>query len=138
MHHWRKIVDRTSASITPPEPHLLLRDSRKELKKDNFRRCVLDAATAAEMSLIYLRDQSLEKTDSKIASAVKKKYKNIGMLSEYLKLLDIELPAKINDHVATPRNKAIHEGRHPTETDAQHCLKKAEELVELVFSRKSL
>ncbi len=131
---WRRILELTGMESAPPEPHILLRDSRIEYGRKNYRRCVLDAATAAEMALIKLQDSTLLNTDLKIAKSVRKKYRGIYELVEYLKTTEVEFPKdQINNDVAKPRNKAIHEGVMPSKEQAVACLEKATELVNRAF-----
>lgn len=133
---WNRILNLTGKQVVPPEAHLLLRDSRIELRKKNYRRSVLDAATASEMALIELRDATLLNTEPKISSLVKKKYKGIFELVEYLKKTDVTIPEDIVKEVARPRNKAIHQGIMPNKDEAMACLKKSSELVKQSFPIK--
>lgn len=130
---WNRILDLTAQQTAPPEAHILLRDSRIELRKKNYRRSVLDAATAAEMALIELRDSTLVNTEPKISSLVKKKYKGIFELVDYLKKTTVTIPEDIVKEVARPRNKAIHQGIMPNKDEAMACLKKSSELVNQSF-----
>ncbi len=49
-----------------------------------------------------------------------------------------KLPAKIQQDISEPRNKAIHQGHEPDGAIAASALAKAEEIVDLAFPWKKL
>ncbi len=130
---WERILNLAATESLPPEAHILLRDARRELISKNYRRSVLDAATAAEISLTKLRDDSLIGIDAKIVKLVQQKYQQISGLVEYLGKIDVVIPPRIQQEIAEPRNLAIHQGLKPDEETAKTCIKKATEIIDLVF-----
>jgi HEPN domain-containing protein len=135
---WGKILKAASSGINPPEAHLFLRDARRELGAQRYRRSVLDAATAAEIALTKLRDDALAGSDPHMGEYVREKAQQIGRLVEFLCKQGRKLPDRIQQEIAEPRNRAIHEGREPDEGTATKALEKAEEVLDLAFPWKKL
>jgi hypothetical protein len=99
---------------------------------------VLDAATAAEIALTTLRDHVLASNDPKVGEYVQERAQQIGRLVGFLTKQGQALPDRIQQEIAEPRNKAIHEGREPDEETAAKSLRKAEEVLDLAFPWKKL
>ncbi|HEX5593424.1 MAG TPA: hypothetical protein VFX35_08760 [Solirubrobacterales bacterium] len=135
---WGKVLKKASDGTLPPEAHLFLRDARHARNTGHHRRSVLDSATAAELSLARLRDNYLVSSDSRLASYVGKKARQIDGLSRFLKEVGRRLPGGIKDDLNEPRNKAIHAGHELDEETADAALRKAEEVVDLAFPWKKL
>jgi hypothetical protein len=135
---WGKVLKAASDGANPPEAHLFLRDARRELGAERYRRSVLDAATAAEIALTTLRDDVLAGSDSKVAEYVQERAQQIGRLVGFLGKQGQPLPDRIQQEIAEPRNKAMHEGREPNEETAAKAIGKAEEVVDLAFPWKKL
>jgi hypothetical protein len=128
---WERILTKASEGVDPPEAHLFIRDARQALNDGNHRRAVLDAATAAEISLAELRDKAVQGADSGLAVYIEKKVKQIERLAGFLRAVGETLPENITEDIARPRNDAIHRGHDPSEEIAAKALLKAEEIVEL-------
>ncbi len=135
---WGKLLNAASSGAKPPEAHLFLRDARRELGAMRYRRSVLDAATAAEIALTKLRDDVLFDSDPTVGEYVREKAQQIGRLVDFLNKQGRKLPDRIQQEIAEPRNKAIHEGREPDEETATKALVKAEEVLDLAFPWKKL
>lgn len=135
---WGGALARASDGARPPEAHIFLRDARHAKNIGQFRRSVLDSATAAELSLAKLRDEYLSSNDARLADYVGKKARQIDGLSRFLKDMGRKLPNGIKSELNDPRNKAIHAGREPDEETASKALKKAEEVLGLAFPWKKL
>lgn len=108
------------------------------MNEGRLRRSVLDTATAAEVALTKLRDDVLAGGDPKVSEYVQEKAQQIGRLVEFLSKQGGKLPDGIQQEIARPRNKAIHEGREPDEETATKALEKAEEVLDLAFPWKNL
>jgi HEPN domain-containing protein len=135
---WRKILMKASQGVLPPEPYIFLKDARRALNEKRYRRSVLDSATAAEVALTKLRDEALVHTQSPIAAYVQDKAQQISGLVEFNRRDGRALPKRIQQEIAEPRNKAIHEGREPDAETARLALKKGEEVVAHAFPRRHL
>ncbi len=130
---WQSILDIVSTGKKPPESHLFLSDALKMINAKRYRRSVLDSATAAEIALIEMRDNTLVGVDEKVSDYVKLKAEQIYNLVQYLKKSDVDLPDKIKEEIAEPRNKSIHFGVEPDEVVARNCLNKAREVSHRIF-----
>ena len=83
---------------------------------------MLDAATAAELSLAKLRDDYLSSNDTRLAGYVRRKARQIDGLSSFLKDMGRKLPDGIKGELNDPRNKAIHAGHELDEETADAAL----------------
>lgn len=135
---WGRALAKASDGTNPPEAHLFLRDARRELSAERYRRSVLDTATAAEIALTKLRDDVLAGSNPKVVEYVQEKAQQIGRLVEFLRQQGQKLPDRIQQEIAQPRNRAIHEGREPDKATAIKALEKAEEVLDLAFPGKKL
>jgi hypothetical protein len=135
---WRRLLARAGGGEEPPDAHLFLRDARRALSEGRHRRSVLDSATASEVALTKLRDERLADAEAGLAEYAKGKAQQIMGLVGFLGRVGLELPGRIQQEIAEPRNKAIHQGEHLDRETALAALKKAEEVVDLAFPRKQL
>jgi hypothetical protein len=135
---WGRILTKASEGVDPPEAHLFIRDARQALNESNHRRAVLDAATAAEISLAELRDKAVQGADSGLAVYIEKKVAQIDRLAGFLRAVGETLPENITEDIARPRNDAIHRGHDPSKEIAAKALLKAEEITELATPWSSL
>lgn len=69
---------------------------------------------------------------------MRKEAKQLSGLAEFLRDMNQKLPAKIQQDISEPRNKAIHQGHEPDGAIAASALAKAEEIVDLAFPWKKL
>jgi hypothetical protein len=135
---WGRILARASSGDRPPEAHVFLRDGRSARNAGQYRRSVLDSATAAELALAKIRDDELAGSRRRFAHYVRERSQQINRLTEFLSAMDRKIPSLIQQEIAEPRNKAIHEGHKPDESVATAALAKAEEVVGLAFPWKNL
>jgi hypothetical protein len=127
---WQRAVRETNASRRPPEAHLLLRDARAAANRRLVRRCVLDAATAAEVVLTPLLAALLDKALGRSTrGTLVPDTTNISRKIPALVALGISLPAHLQRDLFNLRNKVIHEGRNPTIGEARKALDAAAEVV---------
>ena len=135
---WGRMLARASDGTRPSEAHVFLRDARHAKNIGHLRRSVLDSATAAELSLAKLRDDCLSSSDTRLASYVSRKARQIDGLSRFLKCMGRRLPDGIDGDLNKPRNEAIHAGHQPDEETATKALEKAEDVLDLAFPWKKL
>jgi HEPN domain-containing protein len=135
---WRKILEKASGGAEPAGAHLFLRDARRALNEGHTRRSVLDSATAAEVGLTRLRDNALANAAPKLAEYTRDHAQQIMRLVRFLDSVGKKLPGRIQQDIAEPRNRAIHEGEQPDREAAATALAKAEEIVDLAFPWKKL
>lgn len=118
--------DQISTSIQLANEHkrpvlefYLLLDSQRELVEDNFRKVVLDAATALEVCFIKLISANLN-IDDALKNLLLEKHNSLFQKRQLLKVLKIDLPRLPQEYqdFEKLRNKAIHAGTLPTEKEA--------------------
>ncbi|HEY2054113.1 MAG TPA: hypothetical protein VGH14_09280 [Solirubrobacterales bacterium] len=99
---------------------------------------MLDSATAAELALAKLRDDSLAASPAHIARHIRKSVRHIGRLATFLQMSRTDIPTDVDKEIGIPRNEAIHAGDDLDEETAEKALAKAEQLVDLAFPWKKL
>lgn len=127
---WHRAVREANAGRPAPEPHLLLRDARAAANRRLLRRCVLDAATAAEVVLSPLLASHLDKaigrsTRETLVSGQAAISRKIAALVA----LGIQLPSHLQRDLFNLRNKVIHEGRNPAIGETRRALDAASEVL---------
>lgn len=91
----------------PPPEWLLLRDARSLHHSREWRRSVIDAATAAEISITAWLDRRLNATEEAIKSALLAPARTLGPLSNLFAKLGGDLPSEFDSQLIAPRNKAM-------------------------------
>jgi hypothetical protein len=127
---WRPILDHVSAGREPPSDRLLLRDARVQLAERHSRRAVLDAATAAELSLTQMLDDSLTGLPSEIRELIRRGARQLGPLASTLHRLGVTLPDSLPRDLVELRNRVIHAGYQPSMDAARRTVQLAHDLVE--------
>lgn len=135
---WGGALAKASDGAQPPEAHVFIRDARHAKNIGQFRRSVLDSATAAELALAKLRDEVLADSDRPLGDYVRGRVRQIDGISNFLLKVGRTIPPRIREEIAEPRNRAIHAGREPDEDAAVKALGKAEEVVDLAFPWRKL
>lgn len=135
---WHQILAATGKGLTPPDEHLLLRDSLEAIFENHARRAILDAATAAEISLAALLDKEIKLAAASERQAVRKRNNNIGRLTRTLRKYGISIRADVQKDLADCRNKAIHAGLKPSLEEARLAREIATEIVEMANPKGTL
>jgi hypothetical protein len=139
LPEWHLALRLAELQQNPPTEYTFLRDARGSLRQQSTRRAVLDAATAAEISLAKLLDAQTASAAEPIRDAVRDGNNNLGRMTTTLrKTFKVKLPNDIQGGLAKPRNDAIHAGKPPTTDEATLALKIAEELVDLATPQSEL
>lgn len=122
---------RFAARQQMPAPEwLLLRDARALHQSGEWRRAVIDAATAAELAINAWIDRRLASTEAAVRSALLSDSRTLGPLSKQFRRLGGNLPNNFAQQVITPRNKAMHRGHPLTESESGQALSCARTLLE--------
>lgn len=136
---WQRAVHRASTGGMPPTEYVLLIDARRNLRNDDLRRAVLDAATGAEIALTRMLHARLASSPVVIANLVKDRWQQISSLTKALKRFDVTLPAGIDgESLAKPRNEAIHRGAKPTREQANKSIDIASKVIETALPLDSI
>jgi hypothetical protein len=135
---WGKMLRRASEGRTPPESHVFLRDARRAKNLGHHRRSVLGSATAAELALVKLREDSLARCRADIAQTVRRNVQRIGPIAKFLEKSRRDIPPNVDKEIGRPRNDAIHAGDELDEETAEKALTRAEQVVNLAFPWRKL
>jgi HEPN domain-containing protein len=125
-----------SCGLDVPLAHIVLRRSLVELHAGEYRLCVIDACSAAEIALDAaltaqlrargLRDGEIEGL-LRLASGISQAfslYRDVVMAGQ-----SAVSQNRIGDQLARPRNRAVHAGDHPDEAVAKRAFETAALLV---------
>jgi hypothetical protein len=134
-------MDLAASDSSPHVEWLFIRDARSLLNAGEYRRAVIDACTAAELSVTALIDRKFE-----IAGTSQKDRED--QFSEHhglAKLIELhngfkagKLPKRLYQEVGAPRNKAAHVGAMSSESEARAALIKAAEVVAIAYPLGSI
>lgn len=113
-----------STGQSPPGYYQQITSALKYFHNNDYRQCVLDAATAFEMAMTQILDTRLKELTPIQRKLIEDKYVQIVGLSDSLRKLGVLMPTKadIQTKIAEPRNSAIHRGKTITKVVAQDAL----------------
>lgn len=133
----RKCLDLAGSGTQPPDEWLFIRDARSLVNAEQYRRAVIDACTAAELSLTARIDAQFNKNGTNAADREKefKSHHGISRLKALHKKVGApeSLPKRLVEDVGSIRNKAAHKGYVPTLTETTLAIQIAATVVELVY-----
>jgi hypothetical protein len=121
------------ADVAPQLAWTLLRDARSLAIADQRRRAVIDAATAGELAVTAMLDDSLKTETATEAARLKRR---APMLSQKVDLLDSRghpLPQSFRLDLMYKRNEAVHEGTQVTPAECGAAIAEAAAVVETAF-----
>lgn len=123
---------RANAGDRPPEALLLLRDARAAFHRDMYRRCVLDAAIAVEVSASALLEQLLNRAVGQQAGkSLVRPRDPISRKVEVLRSFAVPLPQDLSPALFNVRNRVIHQGAQASQGEARSALSAATEAVRI-------
>lgn len=99
-----------TCAVPVPLEWQLMREARHRLWQDQWRACVLDAGTAAELALTRLIDSLLGGTPAPAREALLETHRTLGGRATLYPRLGGSLPTSFHNDVVRPRNAATHEG----------------------------
>ncbi|OBA64699.1 hypothetical protein A5647_24815 [Mycobacterium sp. 1100029.7] len=121
------------SEVEPPLAWTLLRDARALQGVGQYRRAVIDAATAAELAVGELLDDRLKNVEKVVREALLESKPMLGSRTALLEKLGQGLPKSFTDRLVNKRNKAVHRGVDPTLDECESAIREAVNLVERVF-----
>lgn len=143
--NWVEVLDRqqlqaamdlAASDSSPHAEWLFVRDARSLLGAGEYRRAVIDACTAAELSVTSLVDRKFDLAGTSQSDREEKFAQHHGLA----KLIELhnsfktgKLPKRLYQEVGAPRNKAAHVGAMLSEPEARTALAKAAEVVEIAY-----
>ncbi len=115
----------------PPDAWLFIRDARSLVHARQYRRAVIDAGTAAELAMTGLIDPTLANMNFLEREKVFEKNRGLWELSNLMVTQSAGTrPARLQQDLAEPRNRAAHEGAALSEAKANAAVEVAVALVE--------
>jgi hypothetical protein len=114
---------------TPPLEWLFLRDARSLHNAGDWRRAVIDAATASEIAITEWLDRRLDATELAVKSALLSRPRPLGPLTDLFSTLGGELPAGFKNQLVNPRNRAAHGGNFLSAAESEAAINSATTLL---------
>ncbi len=143
--NWVEVLDRqqlqaamdlAASDSSPHAEWLFVRDARSLLGAGEYRRAVIDACTAAELSVTALIDRKFDLAGTSKPDREEQFAQHHGLA----KLIELhnsfktgKLPKRLYQEVGAPRNKAAHAGAMLSESEARSALGKAAEVVGVAY-----
>jgi hypothetical protein len=135
---FKNVLDVTSLNKKLILEYQLLRDANKELLLENYKKSILDSATALEVSLTNAIKRDLE-IDEKLLLPILKKYNGLRQKRDLLKLTKNKLPLKDKIYevgIEKLRNEAIHSGKTPSKREAMNAFDIAKKTIDSLITEK--
>lgn len=128
---WDRLVIRAGDGTQPDTEHLLLRDARSAQVRRQFRRAVLDAATAIEIALHLLLVEEYRRNPSPLADERIRLSEHWAMRKLWEEVAGFpNLPRSMTDDLINLRNAVVHKSaKEPTYTESKNMLAAASDLV---------
>jgi hypothetical protein len=111
-------LDAVARGQAPPAERLHLSDARALHNDGQWRRAVIDAATAAEVAITSWLDKRLSSAEPEVKTALLSTPLTLGRLHRLYTQLGGELPPAFERNVVTPRNHAAHRGMPLTQEES--------------------
>ena len=133
--HWEQFREaaQLASQLLPPRLHYrMLLESYSALKNEDYRKAIIEAATALEICLTMRIIEEFNTQSISFGEKLLQKFRMLGGRFELVRLLEIDLPDK--DYVAlvmNPRNDVIHRASFPDQKLANKVIKEVEELLHL-------
>lgn len=120
-----KAVELANARCRPGDAHVLLRDARAAARRGSYRRAVIDAGGAVEMTLAAHNRTTINIKPRPGAM------QTLGWYVREPKIIKASGLAKqgLLDDLVTPRNDAIHQNRVPSHADTRTALATAQRVL---------
>lgn len=136
LRHMQACVTAACNQDLAPAEWLFIRDARSLLNAGDFRRAVIDACMAAELSVTALIDRKFDQLGTSQTDREQQLGNHHG-LQRLIKLNNrlraSTLPSRLQQDVAEPRNRAVHQGVTSSYAEARAAILKATEVVELAY-----
>jgi hypothetical protein len=109
-HRLRGCLAAVARGQAPPPERLHLADARSLHNDGQWRRAVIDAATAAEVAITSWLDNRLSSAEPEVKAALLDTPLTLGRLHRLYTQLGGALPRNFDELVVKPRNNAAHRG----------------------------
>lgn len=131
LERWQRVLRLAGEGSEPPTEHLLLRDARAAHVRAQYRRAVVDAATALEIALYGLLLGAQASAPGPLADELIRSARKwtLGTLRATVERV-YGLPSSITEDLVTLRNDVVHKSaRRPTEPESAAMLAAATDAV---------
>lgn len=127
---WRHALEHVAAGDSPPMNRILLASAMTHVSNENYRTCILDSATAVELTLSEVISKSISEHggDGKLSELLLKG-KTLGGLVGLAKGLSVPVPDDISKNLIEVRNRVMHAGYLATERQARSAVRVAQEVI---------
>lgn len=130
LEKFRELLGITSSNKSLKLEYLLLKEAEHSLKVKNYRRSVLDSATAFELSLTNALLNNLKIENTGLLNKILRMNNSLSKKRSLLKFTTLNLPkANYQQKLEDLRNRAIHIGKIPKEEEALEAYQIAKEAV---------
>ncbi|MBK7378566.1 MAG: hypothetical protein IPJ03_06115 [Ignavibacteriales bacterium] len=131
--HYNQLVTASQFSSKRLKPRLeyeLLLDAYVARSKDDYRKVILEGASALEVCLTSRIQNEFESLKIKFGSKLLDKFRMLGGRFELIRLLGIELPDKDYEKIIIkPRNDVVHKAKYPDLKTAYSFINEVESLI---------
>lgn len=134
----QRILTDTSENKKPLLPFYFFLDAQSAKCQGNYRKSILDAATALELAFTIMIDKLFEGQE-KFRKHLTSKHNSLRLKRELLKALQIELqfPEKMYvENLDNTRNRVIHAGYNPNKLEAENALRISRDTLYNLFPSK--
>ena len=129
---WRVIVRSVGEGLDVPDEHRLLSDARAWMRRQDYRRAIIDAASASEMVLTEILDWKLAASAPALEERLSADRRTLVRLKDLLAPL-VPVANDRLDRFVTTRHEVMHKAYEATQADASEAVAIAEELVALIY-----
>lgn len=111
---WQWILDAVRDDVEPPVVELLIRDARAAFARGFYRRAIIDAAAAVEISLVRTLDAKIEEIPEKQRGRLDKR-PSLGVYISVAEISGVEFDVTFGDlrRLVDSRNDAAHRAQAP-------------------------
>ncbi|MCU7548746.1 hypothetical protein OCK74_06435 [Chitinophagaceae bacterium LB-8] len=134
----QQVLDATSKGKAPLLPFYFLFDAERARFEKNYRKSILDSATAVEVCFSFLISQLLPFNED-LNKYVASKHNSLRLKRDLLKVLKVSIPVREKEYIEDldiVRNKVIHAGHIPTVHEAYTAYKIAKETLYALLPKK--
>lgn len=140
--HWRHALDLASRNNSPPVEYSQARSARIQLRVHQYRRAVIDAASAVELTLTDLLHANIANLPAGIQHHLNEDKQTLGWLVDTLTnarrlppavtAVSTQLPSDLKTGLVEVRNDVIHRHRTPSNGEAARAVAIATEVLKIV------
>lgn len=124
-----KAIRLLNNNVSIPEEYRYYLNAISNYEKRQYRNCILECATAAEMTVTDRLVENCKKNQITGYKSAIKNYKGLESSFDALVFFNDRPDIDISK-ITTPRNNAIHLGKKIEEAEAQECLKATKRLLD--------